>query len=162
MIDGGYDIDIEAVHQNIDEAAVVSLHFPMLRRTLLIDTRRGPNDGPLVCVVSMVNSSAERFESLRRLRPELPRPESLTMIPWARSVRTLERTGVWDRVMARLEECGGPQTLIDARRCLRELRSLELNEYRRAITGSEYRTVWGRTGVGDEAGPPASSSDVPD
>jgi hypothetical protein len=160
MIDGGYDIDIEAVHQNIDEAAVVSLHFPMLRRTLLIDTRRGPSDGPLICVVSMVNSSQERFDSLRRLRPELPRPESLTMIPWARSVGSLERIGVWDRILARLQQCGGPEVLIDARRCLSELRSLELTEFRHAITGSQYRTVWGRTGVGDSAEPPTNTPEL--
>lgn len=160
MIDGGYGIDIEAVTQNIDEAAVVSLHFPMLRRTLLIDTRCGPNEGPLVCVVTMVSSSAERFESLRRLRPELPRPESLTMIPWPHSVGQLETTGVWERVTARLQECGGAEVLIDSRRCLRELRSLELNELRHAITGSQYHTVWGRAGVGDGAEPPASASDM--
>jgi hypothetical protein len=160
MIDGGYDIDIEAVTQNIDEAAVVSLHFPMLRRTLLIDTRSGPEEAPLVCVVTMVNNSQERFESLRRLRPNLPRPESFTMIPWPRSVGSLEWTGVWDRITARLQECGGAEVLIDARRCLRELRSLELNELRHAITGSEYRTVWGRTGVGDGAEPPSNASDL--
>lgn len=160
MIDGGYDIDIDAVNQNIGEAAVVTLHFPMLRRTLLIDTRSGPSDGPIVCVVSMVNNSAERFESLRRLRPELPRPESLTMIPWPRTVGTLESTGVWDRILARLQATGGPEVLIEARRCLRELRSLELSELRHAITGSQYRTVWGRAGVGDGAEPPASAPDV--
>lgn len=160
MIDGGYGIDIEAVTQNIDEAAVVSLHFPMLRRTLLIDTRCGPNEGPLVCVVTMVNNSSERFDSLRRLRPELPRPESLTMIPWPHSVGQLETTGVWERVTARLQECGGAEVLIDARRCLRELRSLELNELRHAITGSQYRTVWGRSGVGDRTEPPSNSSDM--
>jgi hypothetical protein len=160
MIDGGYDIDFDAVNQNIGEAAVITLHFPMLRRTLLIDTRSGPSDGPIVCVVSMVNNSAERFESLRRLRPELPRPESLTMIPWPRTVGTLESTGVWDRILARLQVTGGPEVLIEARRCLRELRSLELSELRHAITGSQYRTVWGRAGVGDGAEPPASAPDV--
>ncbi len=160
MIDGGYDIDLEAVNQNIDEAEVVTLHFPMLRRTLLIDTRCGPNEGPLVCVVSMVDSSAERFASLRQLRTELPRPESLSMIPWTLSVGSLESTGVWARVLARLDQCGGSEVLIDARRCLRELRSLELNEFRHAITGSQYRTVWGRAGVGDEAEPPANAPDI--
>ncbi len=108
----------------------------------------------------MVDSSSERYESLRRLRPELPRPESLTMIPWPRSVGTLETTGVWEHVTARLQECGGAEVLIQARRCLRELRSLELNELRHAITGSQYRTVWGHAGVGDSAEPPPSAPDM--
>lgn len=156
MIDGGYDIDLEAVHQNVGEAEVVTFYFPMLRRTLLVDTRCGPQEGPLVSVVAMVDSSAQRYDSLRRLRPQLPRPESLTMIPWAHSVGALESTGVWQRITDRLQQCSGPEVLIDAGRCMRELRGLELNELRHAITGSEYRTLWGRAGVGDSAEPPAS------
>ena len=45
MIDGGIDIDIDAVVQNIDEAEVVTLHFPILRQTLLIDTRSSEYEG---------------------------------------------------------------------------------------------------------------------
>ncbi|MBX7111649.1 MAG: hypothetical protein K1X87_07360 [Dehalococcoidia bacterium] len=156
MIDGGYDIDLEAVNQNVEEAEVVTFYFPMLRRTLLVDMRCGPLEGPLICVVAMVDSSAQRYESLRRLRPQLPRPESLTMIPWAHSIGALEETGVWDRVTGRLLECGAADVLVEAGRCLRELRVLELNELRLAIRGPEYRTVWGRAGVGDGAEPPAA------
>ncbi len=144
MIDGGYDIDIEAVVQNIDEAEVVTLHFPILRQTLLIDTRCTPQDGPLVRVMPMVNNTEERFASLRALRPGLPRPHSITMIPWARSIGALEWVGVWNRVLARLERCGTPETLRSARRTLRQLRSLELVELREAIVGRQYRTVWSR------------------
>ena len=142
MIDGGYDIDIEAVVQNIDEAEVVTLHFPILRQTLLIDTRCTPREGPLVRVVPMVNNTEERFASLRALRPELPRPQSITMIPWARGVAALEWAGVWSRVLARLAACGDARTLRAAGRSLRQLRSLELIEYREAIVGRQYRTIW--------------------
>ncbi|MEZ4553208.1 MAG: hypothetical protein AB7L91_09000 [Dehalococcoidia bacterium] len=156
MIDGGYDIDIEAVNQNVEEAEVVSFYFPMLRHTLLVDTRCGPDEGPLVCLDAMVDNSAQRYASLHRLRPQLPRPESLTMIPWAHSVDALESTGVWTRVTGRLLECGGTDALLDAGRCLEELRTLELHELRLAIRGPEYRTVWSNAGVGDEAEPPAN------
>lgn len=150
MIDGGYEIDIEAVIQNIDEAEVVTLHFPILRQTLLIDTRCTPPDrggvssGPLVRVVPMVNNTQERFETLREMRPGLPRPQSITMIPWARSVGALERAGVWGRVLARLVDCGDEQTLLAARRSYRQLRSFELAEMREAIVGRQYRTIWRR------------------
>lgn len=150
MIDGGYEIDIEAVVQNIDEAEVVSLHFPILRQTLLIDTRctppngRGLGSGPLVRVMPMVNNTEERFETLRALRPGLPRPQSITMIPWARSVGALEWAGVWGRVLARLAHCGDEQTLLAARRSYRQLRSFELAELHAAIVGRQYRTIWRR------------------
>jgi hypothetical protein len=142
MIDGGIDIDIDAVVQNIDEAEVVTLHFPILRQTLLIDTRSSEYEGPLVRVMPMVDSTQERFDSLKALRPDLPRPRSITMIPWARSVSALEGVGVWTRVLARLESCGDIETIRDARRSYRQLRSLELVEMREAIEGKAYRTVW--------------------
>jgi hypothetical protein len=142
MIDGGIDIDIDAVVQNIDEAEVVTLHFPMLRQTLLIDTRSSAYEGPLVRVMPMVDNTQERFDSLKALRPDLPRPKSITMIPWARSVSALEGVGVWTRVLARLEACGDVETIRAARRSYRQLRSLELVELREAIEGKQYRTVW--------------------
>lgn len=142
MIDGGHEIDIDAVIQNIDEAEVVTLHFPMLRQTLLIDTRVDEHNLPLVRVVPMVDNSSERFASLESMRPGLERPRSITMIPWARSISALEWAGVWPRVIARLEACGDETTLLDARRSFRQLRSLELVELREAIVGRQYRTVW--------------------
>ena len=148
MLDGGRDIDVEAVCQNIDDADVVSLYFPMLRRTLLADLRTNASDGPLVRVVPMVNSSSERLESLRSLRPGFDRPSSITLVPWRRSVRSLRTDGVWDRLVARLE--GWPAACADAQRCVQELRSLEALEQRQAIVGQHYRTLWGRAGVGDQ------------
>jgi hypothetical protein len=142
MIDGGHEIDIEAVVQNISEAEVVTLHFPILRQTLLIDTRCTGADGPLVRVMPMVDSTQERFETLRKLRPDLPRPTSITMIPWARSVTALEWAGVWHRVLERLADCGDEETIATARRSYRQLRSLELVELREAIVGRQYGTLW--------------------
>ena len=142
MIDGGHEIDIDAVVQNIDEAQVVSLYFPILRQTLLIDMRCDEANLPLVRVVPMVNNSRERFASLEAMRPGLDRPHSITMIPWARSVAALEWAGVWAHVVSRLEGCGDASTLTEARRAFRQLRSLELVELREAITGRQYRTIW--------------------
>ena len=148
MLDGGQELDLDAVRLNIDEAEIVSQHFPILLRTLLLDFRTSPHEGALLRVVPMVNSSSERFESLSRLRPDFPRPRSITMIPWRRSVASLRTSGVWEHVLARLEADSAED---DARRCMRELRSLEALELRQAITGRQYRTLWGRAGVGDQS-----------
>ena len=42
MLDGGhgFELDIDAVNQNIGESEVVPLYFPPLQKTLLVDTRR--------------------------------------------------------------------------------------------------------------------------
>lgn len=119
MFDGGYESDIETVRDNVREAEIVTFYFPLLRKTLLIDTRTLAGQAfegsmpvpvadaarlPLVRIVPMARSSAERFESLRRLRPEFDRPESITMIPWPRRVESLRSDGVWELLIARLED----------------------------------------------------------
>lgn len=74
MIDDGAELDLEAVCQNIAEAEVITLYFPLLGRTLLVDARCCPDTGTLVRVVSMARDTGERLGSLKRLRPTLPRP----------------------------------------------------------------------------------------
>jgi hypothetical protein len=151
MLDGGYDIEMGDVTQNIDEAEVVSLYFPLFRKTLLVDTRTGPASGPLVCVVDMVNTSQERMRALRRMRPQFARPDSITMIPWLRRVESLRDLGVWEHLERRLTASGGPGALREASACLDELVAYQRREFRRAITGEQYQTLWGRLGQGDAA-----------
>ena len=152
MLDGGlgFEIDIEAVNQNVDEAEVVSLYFPLLRKTLLLDTRTSDGVGPLVCVVDMAENAGERFRSLKKLRPQLPRPRSITLIPWVRTVGSLQRSGVWGHVQGRLSGCGDEERCLEAaERCLEQLAALERQELLFALTGAHYRTLWGRRGLGD-------------
>ena len=151
MLDGGYEIEPGAVTHNIDEAEVVSLYFPLFRKTLLIDTRTSPASGPLVCVVDMVSTSQERMRSLRRMRPQFARPDSITMIPWLRRVESLRALGVWEHLERRLQSTGGARAVRDATVCLNELAAYERREFRRAIIGEQYQTLWGRLGQGDVA-----------
>lgn len=138
MIDSGVDLDLEAVVQNIAEADIVGLYFPTLRKTLLLDTRCTDCVPALITVTPMERDLSARLHSIRRLRPQLPRPESITMIPWDRRVDSLVRLGVWEYVLARVPD---PAC---AERCLEELRCLERSELRDAITGHEYESLWTR------------------
>jgi hypothetical protein len=99
----------------------------------------------------MVNSSQERMRSLRRMRPQFARPDSITMIPWLRRVESLRDLGVWEHLARRLESIGGAVAVRDAMACLGELAAYERREFRRAITGEQYQTLWGRLGQGDIA-----------
>lgn len=151
MLDGGpgFEIDIDAVNRNVDEAEVISIYFPRLRKTLLLDTRTTDEVGPLMVVVDMVDNASERFLSLRKLRPQLPRPQSITLIPWVLRVDSLRQTGVWERLIGRLSPCGDESCLEAAEQCIDELQALERLEVVRALTGEQHRTLWGRQGVGD-------------
>ncbi len=138
MIDGGVDLDLEAAIQNIRDAEVVCLYFPAFSQTLLVDTRTAPGVRAMVSVVPMTRSSAERVQSLRRLRPQLPRPRSITMIPWLRRVRSLVDCGVWPQLLARLDDTA------PAEACLATLHAMELAELGNAIAGREYNAIWSR------------------
>lgn len=151
MLDGGYEVEVDIVTRNIDEAEVISLYFPLLRKALLIDTRTDASSGPLISVVEMVNSSQERMRALRRMRPQFPRPDSLTLIPWMRRVSSLPSLGVWGHIKRRLVETGDAECLRNAACCLDELLAVERRELQHAITGEEYQTLWGRLGLGDAA-----------
>lgn len=152
MLDGGFEVDLDSALASIRDAEVISLYFPHLRKTLLIDTRTDERTGPLVAVVEMANSSQERLRSLRRMRPQFPRPDSITLIPWQRRAVTLRDLGVWRGIEARLTAIApDTRTLEDAAACLDELRVCERRELRHAITGEQYHTLWGRLGVSDEA-----------
>ncbi|MDA0815068.1 MAG: hypothetical protein O2924_00655 [Chloroflexi bacterium] len=138
MIDGGIEIDLDEVVQNIEEAEIVSLFFPTLRRALLVDTRTNEHAGTFVKVVPMAQSGADRLRSVRKLRPQFARPESITIIPWDAHVDSLVALGVWGPLIARLD-C--PDI---AEACLDTLRLIEHAEHRAAILGDEYETLWSR------------------
>ena len=141
MIDGGVQLDLDAVMQNVCDAEIVCLYFPPLERTLLIDTRTAPGVDPFVGIVPIARSSAERVRSLAVLRPGLPQPQSITMIPWVRRVRSLVSCGVWTQVLARVEDVGAAQSAFDT------LYALEMSHIRDAILGREYETIWARSDV---------------
>ncbi|MCY4639292.1 MAG: hypothetical protein OXC94_03000 [Chloroflexi bacterium] len=155
MLDGGFDVDVDHIARTIAEAEVVCLYFPLLRTTLLIDARTSEGVTPLVRLVPIAASAGERLRSLRRLRSQLPRPDSITTILWTRRVGALRRLGVWECLLERLAATGDGSAPGRAEACLDELGVLERRELRRALTGEQHRTLWGRPGVGDaaESGP---------
>ena len=143
MIDGGSELDLDAVIQNIREAEVICVYFPAFNQTLLVDARTAYNVTPMMTVVPMVRSASDRIRSLRRLRPQLPRPESITMIPWGRRVASLVDCGLWEQLLVRLDGMDEPDAC--AEDCMRRLRAMELAEFRDAIVGRSYQSIWSRS-----------------
>ena len=95
-MDSDFRIDIGEVQRAIDVGDITALYFPLLRKTLLMDTRTTGVDGPMIKVVPMASSPEERFRDLVRMRPRLPKPESINIVPWPKYVASLvsdERTG---------------------------------------------------------------------
>jgi hypothetical protein len=147
FLDSDYRIDISEVNRNIDSAEVIALYFQLLRKTLLMDLRTNDVDGALIKVVPMANTPEERFQSLVKMRPRFGKPEVITIIPWPKYVPSLVALGVWDHIVRRFAETGSPEIVRQCERCYAELAKLERDEIRRAITGENYDTLWGKPGV---------------
>jgi hypothetical protein len=149
MLDSGVELDLDRVAQNIDEADVITIYFPLLGRTLIMDVRSNDSVGPMISLVPIATDSIDRYRSFRRLRPQLPRPDSISMIPWTNRVESLDRMGIWPRILARLGTLLGDDGDLQERAaaCLCELGALEVREMLRAVSGDQYHTLWASTTV---------------
>ena len=146
-MDSDFRIDIGEVHRAIDVGEITALYFPLLRKTLLMDTRTTAVDGPMIKVVPMASSPEERFRELVRMRPRLPKPESINIIPWPKYAASLVRLDVWDHIVRRFLEIGPPEIVRECQACLDEIQRAEREEIRRAITGEKYETLWDVAGT---------------
>ena len=150
-MDSDFRIDIGEVQRAIDVGDITALYFPLLRKTLLMDTRTTGVDGPMIKVVPMASSPEERFRDLVRMRPRLPKPESINIVPWPKYVASLVRLEVWDHIVRRFLEIGPPEIVKRCEECLEELKQMEREELRRAITGENYETLWDAAGTQEGA-----------
>ena len=146
-LDADYRIDVSEVNRNLDVAEVVAMYFPMLRKTLLMDMRTNDIDGPMIRVVPMAKTPAERFQSLKKMRPRFGKPDTITIIPWPKFIETLVELGVWDHIVRRYAELGSPEMVRECEKCYIELMACWDAELRNAITGENYETIWGARGI---------------
>ena len=135
-------VNLDEVMSNIDNAEVMSLFFPTFRKAVVIDTRSDDGDGPLVRILPMAASPQERLRTIRRLRPNLPRLRTLTLIPWPSYVESLVGLGVWDRIVDRLRQVGNDDVVQRCDTVLEDLRNLERLELAAVVRGENYHTVW--------------------
>ena len=141
-MEGNFLFDIDNVIQNVSEAEVMSVFFPTFRRALIVDTRSNESAGPFVRLMPMARSPQDRMRSIRRMRPQFPRPANLTLIPWQRYVDSLVESGVWDQIVERVRQSGDEAAVSACGDALSELRQMERDELVSAITGRNYHTIW--------------------
>ena len=146
MTGDDFESDLDEIVRNVDSAEVISIFFPTLRRSVVIDMRTNEHDGALVRLMPMVASPQERLRSLRRLRPSFPRVQNLALIPWPRYVESLVRLGVWTRVVSRLEAAGQDAAAAECGEVLKELRAVEKAEMASVVRGENYHTIWSAGG----------------
>ncbi|HLF70749.1 MAG TPA: hypothetical protein VI759_01150 [Dehalococcoidia bacterium] len=135
-------VDVSEVLSVVNGSEVFVVMFQLFERRLLVDTRNGPNEPPLIRVVDRVRSSEERFRELLRMRPKFPAPERIVAFQWPHSIRTFRESGVWEAIQTRVISLGASEATCLA--VLSELQWEERNEEIKAVRGEEpYRTLRG-------------------
>jgi hypothetical protein len=128
----------------MESADVLTIFFPLLRRTLVVDTRRSNTHGPTVALVPAVNSISERVGLIQRERPELGPVQAILSIPWIKSAEAFCEGEVFARTIACLAHAGVPKT--EARQiCLAAAAELRAAEYAMKIAlvrGENCDTLW--------------------
>ena len=141
-MDDDLGINIDDLLRAIREAEVLSFFFPLIRKSLIIDTRVSSEEQPMVRLAPQAGSLEERYRSIRRMRPSFPRPDNVTAIPWPKYVQSLVDCGAIAALQRRLESLGDHAPIRSLKRALAELRRLEQQELALAIRGEEYHTLW--------------------
>lgn len=141
-MEGDFELDVNELLIDIREAEVLSIFFPMFRKSLVMDLRSMEHSGPMVKIMPMVASPQERMRAIRRLRPGFPRRHSLSVFGWSRYVESLEAHGIWDQLTTQLGEAGHPSPDDLMSSVMEELRRLEKAELARVVMGQNYHTIW--------------------
>jgi hypothetical protein len=140
-----FGVDLEEVFKVIDTADVLVVRFHIIQKRLLIDFRTKPGVLPFAAVVPRAESVEDRFRSIKRLRPEFGFPEKVMSFSWPRTVSVLVASGVWQRIVDRMNVLAGSEGTEICGRAMQDLLAEERKEVASAIIGAEhYQTLWER------------------
>jgi len=142
-----YGLDINEVARVIDSADVIVVRFAILDKRLLIDARTNEQEGPIIAVVAKAGSVEERFKALKKLRPRFSLPDKIMSFMWPRHMETFRKSGLWQKIEARMVQLGGDEMTKRCNEVFEELSKHERAEVLAAIRGGEgYQSLWERSG----------------
>ena len=128
----------------MDDAEVISIFFPLLRRALIIDARSSPDQPPLITLMPQVASVEERIAMIEAQRPGLGKVRAILAVPWLRSVRELGERGIVPVLVERLAKSGLSPEVSRPRleKALDRLWRVERLAFASMIRGEGYQTIW--------------------
>ena len=144
MTENDYPVDLSEITQVIRTADVMLIRFTMFDKRLLVDARYDGEEGPLAKIVPRAGSAAERFRSLKQLRPRFPLPKNIVSFTWPMYISSLQRLGVWQVIVERFQSSGFDDAGRGCQDVLAELLVEEQRQIVSAITGEGYETLWER------------------
>jgi len=128
----------------INTAEVMSILFTRVSMSLIADFRSTKHISAAVFVDDVVDSARKRLLSFRRLRPDLPLPDQLTLAFWTPAVREFRDGGALASLEGRCLMAGGPELGSTAVQAFGELLKIERQYLRSMALGEGMGTIWER------------------
>ena len=136
-----FPVEMNEVLQTIESSEVITILFPIIRHSLVVDTRTSSEVGPMVRAMPQTRGLEERIRAVHRLRPQFARPDHLVVIPWPKYITSLVSLGVADALAKRL--ASSSEGTRELRQAIEQLARLERQEMVAVISGEgNYRTIW--------------------
>jgi len=129
----------------VRSADVMSILFVRVGQSMIVDLRREGGSEPAVLLDDIVSTPQARLQSFRRLRPELPLPDRLTLAPWTNAVRDFGDAGILEALLERCRLEGGGELRDRADAAYRRLVALERRFLRELVRGEGMETIWQRS-----------------
>ena len=137
-----FPVEMDEVLKTIESAEVLTILFPIIHYTLVVDMRTTSEVGPMVRAMPQTRSLEERIRSVHEVRPEFPRPDQMAVIPWPKYIASLVNLGVADALAKRLSASGSAEAMRAFREAIEQLARLERAEMIQVIKGENYHTIW--------------------
>ena len=144
MLDNEYPIDLSEIKHVIQTADVMLIRFSIFDKRLLFDARFDDTEGPMLKLVPRASSAAERFRSLKKLRPRFPLPKNIISFTWPKHIYTMETDGVWQAIQNRVYSSGHVEADQECDDTFKTLLDEEQHLIVSAITGEGFETLWER------------------
>tara|TARA_Y100000588_G_scaffold114447_1_gene125600 strand:+ start:100 stop:543 length:444 start_codon:yes stop_codon:yes gene_type:complete len=134
--------NLENVKETILESDVVSIFFPFLGKSVIVDSRTNETEGPILLLTDMAKTPKERVDSLKQMRPSFQTINEIVLIPWVRYVSTLKSSGIWEGILDKMFKLGQGKPHGDVDQIMDVLETLERIYLIEVMTGPTWETTW--------------------
>ena len=143
-VENGFRVDINQILIHVEQSQVMSIFFPILGKSLLVDLRHDAEEGPYVAIAPVAPSVENRLHEFESLRPRFGKLENLLAVPWVWRVKSLRDSGVLAILVRRLAEAGGSEASRKCEESYVALLEAERDQQMAVLKGDGFRTIWER------------------
>ena len=138
----GYGEEINEVFKYIKNSEVITVFFPKLGRSLVMDLRTTSASGPMIKIMPMTNSISERIETIKNLRPSFPKAKEIVVVPWVGYVQVLKSSGLWKHLLDEIVKLKNQTAINDVIKAYKELVFIQEEDLLEMLFGDKYETIW--------------------